>query len=124
MIRMRRSRRNCSYSSESLLSFVDRQPMEKAWIPYLLLAFLAAVIVLRIAKAKRSGLPALKVELFSLIVYAFFLGTFFLFLLMQLGDSWIPLLLIGTLSAGFFFRAYPVFRMLDAYDPEKRDRSS
>lgn len=98
--------------------------MEKAWIPYLLLAFLAAVIVLRIAKAKRSGLPALKVELFSLIVYAFFLGTFFLFLLLQLGDSWIPLLLIGTLSAGFFFRAYPVFRMLDAYDPEKRDRSS
>jgi hypothetical protein len=98
--------------------------MEKAWIPYLLILFLAAVVVLRIAKSKRSGLSALKVELLGLVVYAFFLGAFFLFLLLQMGDSWIPLLLIGTLSAGLFFRAYPVFRMLDAYDPEKRDRSA
>lgn len=94
--------------------------MEKAWIPYILVVFLAAVIVLRFAKAKRNGLSALKVELLGLIVYAFFLGAFFLFLLLQMGDGWIPLLLIGTLAAGLFFRAYPVFRMLDAYDPKKR----
>lgn len=97
--------------------------MEKAWIPYILLLFIAAVIVLRIAKARRSGLAALKVELLGLIVYAFFLGTFFLFLLLQMGDSWIPVLLICTLSAGLFFRAYPIFRMLDKYDPDKRERS-
>lgn len=87
-------------------------------MPYILIAAVVSLIALRLISSRKSGATAVKYEVIYLIVYAFFGGILFSFLLSNPEMGLMAFFILITFMGGFAMRLLPLFRLIKKVEDE------
>ena len=93
-----------------------------AYLPYLILLLILAMIILRMIRNKRTGSAAVKYEVVYLMVYSFLGGVLVTFFLEHQEIGWMALLILATFFVGFFVRTLPLFRLIKDVESKAEGR--
>lgn len=87
------------------------------FMPYILIAAVISLIALRFIALRKKGASAVKFEVIYLIVYAFFGGILFAYLLTN-DLGFMGILILLTFMTGFAMRLIPLFRLIKKVEDE------
>lgn len=89
-------------------------------MPYLLAIAVVSLLIIRLIAARKTGATAVKYEVIYLIVYAFFGGILFSFLLSNPDMGIFALLILITFFGGFAMRLLPLFRLIKKVEDQTK----
>lgn len=93
-----------------------------AYLPYLIVVLILAMVILRFMRRKRIGSAAVKFEVLYLMVYSFLGGVLVTFFLEHQEIGWMAMLILATFFVGFFVRTLPLFRLIKDVETKAEGR--
>jgi Na+/proline symporter len=93
-----------------------------AYLPYLVVILIIAMVVIRFMRSKRTGSAAVKFEVLYLMVYSFLGGVLATFFLEHQEIGWMSILILATFAVGFIVRTLPLFRLIKSVEEKAEGR--
>ena len=93
-----------------------------AYLPYLIVVLILAMVILRFMRRKRIGSAAVRFEVLYLMVYSFLGGVLVTFFLEHQEIGWMAMLILATFFVGFFVRTLHLFRLIKAVESKAEGR--
>jgi fatty acid desaturase len=107
-----------------LFSFAEEKRKMVVYMPYILAAAVISLVALRFIGMRKTGAAAVKYEVIYLVLYAFFGGILFSFLLSNPDMGIMALLILITFITGFVMRLIPLIRLIKKVEDEMADRTN